>query len=1264
MLSFQIHPVEDTKIRPTGPPSPSNISRMIRELKVKIPLKSLEQLSSELIKTKNKLNAANLIFATNKTRNGSYTFKVFDTVSKDYEVTNSIKTQMKLRYGVDDATNAYLKQFELLVHFHKLIPISKADSSDITKFVYFDNAAFPGMFIRATQHFINIKRPEIDVFDWNASSYIVDDKLRSVDVNNIKNRKKFLNSQAVKGSTLLEDKFYMYENFRTRWMMDEKNNGDVTSLYNIEDFAKKMSRKVQLYTSDIGMEVKDHSKQEEEHINVNLGQVICGLVTLIEGGSMVTKQFGLFSSFTLLMIYKLKSCFKEVHICKPATSKPDNSEIYIVCIGYMSTEGKECILELKEMLQKNQTGDVSSVEDEMKRVKSTDVRFYDKIVESANAIYSRQISKLKENISYFKSFLTELIENDSLKLAIGDLFAEKTKDQVFIPYGKRDLFLKTAWWMKEIKKGQILYGTIEMQAAAWFFNMHMSCNPHPIPTNETLFVRIPADKRIPADYLVIEDSIWFSGMPRSGVEDIPMDQLKEQFMNAVITTNSILTLNSLRGKTIYHRTDLGLALCKLIGKLLFNCNLDKTIDNLNIRIKKDNWDDEKDDDEDIKLGKQWISEMKKLEARKSKESEESKEETKEPKRETKGTKMSPTLDVSELLQVKKSPPSNRKKTAHEYIEEDGYLVEDRYVLMEDESLPTEISFGTETIEDAEKRMVNEEKLYKLRQDNFEDIIKDLINKVEKEYNINLQTKNMVTRLHSYVTRDNQYELNNCIERMLIAVYEEIESDMNESQIEEAYTKFEKEITSPLKNGRAPLMSPEKGRELVKKIDLFVRYILEYLLEPVNLEEIDLEDGNNNVSLNRRTKIITYKTFSFDLSKLNTRKMNYLYSQLGDKKLHSLTAKNLKILENRYNLVRMLLKYDGISISGGQQWSAPDAFFDDLYNNWNLRFEAFASPLNSKLMERKDCKYFSLFKDIDAPFGSLGNIFNYTGSLEIDGKKRTIFFNPPFTEKLLFSGARCAIDMIVEGKTNMAIFIMPAWKDSEAYILLKKNAVFEKDLKRNTYYYQSPTGDIPAKFDSILFVLASDEIAGTKENIERMKLIDRYFKWPKETAESKKTPEKLLPMRIVPLRAVPGRIVPETKSVSETKITQLYQAAKDGRIDVIRELKTHLTLENIRSKDNLALRIASEYGHVDVLKELKKCGLTVEDLRSKNNFALQAAAENGHVEVLQEMKKWGLTTEDARSDDNFALRSAAENGHVDVLIELRNNWGLVAHDAQK
>ncbi len=63
-------------------------------------------------------------------------------------------------------------------------------------------------------------------------------------------------------------------------------------------------------------------------------EMVTALGVLATGGSFILKAFTLFEHPTVCALYLMGALFGEVHVYKPATSKPGNSETYIVGKGF------------------------------------------------------------------------------------------------------------------------------------------------------------------------------------------------------------------------------------------------------------------------------------------------------------------------------------------------------------------------------------------------------------------------------------------------------------------------------------------------------------------------------------------------------------------------------------------------------------------------------------------------------------------------------------------------------------------------------------------------------------------------------------------------------------------------------------------------------------------------------------------------------------------------------------------------------------------
>jgi hypothetical protein len=227
--------------------------------------------------------------------------KKFVSITRHFELSSQFKHDVARMYNTPNVSNAWLKAYEIFSQY-KLFPVN-AES-----FVYFDNAAFPGSFVLAAHHYVKTQC-NIKNFQWYASSIL--------------------------DTAQLEDSYELYKNYPENWVMDEKNNGDVTISYNQMQFQNRLGKRVDLYTSDLGFDVsKDYNNQETLHANANLGQILTGLLVLKDGGSLVTKQYTFFEPFTVSLIGCLTFVFRELKIIKPMFSKPGNSEVYIFGRGY------------------------------------------------------------------------------------------------------------------------------------------------------------------------------------------------------------------------------------------------------------------------------------------------------------------------------------------------------------------------------------------------------------------------------------------------------------------------------------------------------------------------------------------------------------------------------------------------------------------------------------------------------------------------------------------------------------------------------------------------------------------------------------------------------------------------------------------------------------------------------------------------------------------------------------------------------------------
>ena len=93
--------------------------------------------------------------------------------------------------------------------------------------------------------------------------------------------------------------------------------------------------KADLVTADGGFDYSsDFNGQEINSIQIILCEMIHSFLILNKDGNYICKFFDLFSTPVIKILYILYSYFDEIYIIKPKTSRPANSEKYILCKGF------------------------------------------------------------------------------------------------------------------------------------------------------------------------------------------------------------------------------------------------------------------------------------------------------------------------------------------------------------------------------------------------------------------------------------------------------------------------------------------------------------------------------------------------------------------------------------------------------------------------------------------------------------------------------------------------------------------------------------------------------------------------------------------------------------------------------------------------------------------------------------------------------------------------------------------------------------------
>ena len=277
---------------------------------------------------------------------------VFSNLTRELDTYARLRGIVVKNYNMENATNAALKMYELIYQMDLLTNGPTKEGNCLPVVNAFCNAELPGAFIIAINHFMKTKCVSTQ-FDWLASSYLPEAAMQAGN------------------ATILEDKFKIYERNRLHWLMGPAPNGlpdgetpvtgDVTDPMVINTLGNAAHQRfatndgANLYTSDVGIDIAKEKLNQQEELTafVNMGQILTGLLGLAIGGHFVTKQFTFVTPFSRSLIAIVASLFEETYITKPKTSRPTNSEVYLVAKGFkgISPELARALLDRCEAYQ-------------------------------------------------------------------------------------------------------------------------------------------------------------------------------------------------------------------------------------------------------------------------------------------------------------------------------------------------------------------------------------------------------------------------------------------------------------------------------------------------------------------------------------------------------------------------------------------------------------------------------------------------------------------------------------------------------------------------------------------------------------------------------------------------------------------------------------------------------------------------------------------------------------------------------------------------
>lgn len=209
---------------------------------------------------------------------------------------------------------------------------------------------------------------------------------------------------------------WKYKNTKLTVLHGKDGTGNLYNIENVEDLCERLGEgSVDFITADGGFDFSsDFNNQEDMSLRLLTCEVYAALRLQKQGGCMVVKVFDIFTDYSIHLLNALCDCYEKVRLVKPLTSRPANSEKYILCMGYKGTPS--FIDDLKDLVvgEWPECGGVCVKQKPLAPLKNHVV----KNLVLFNTFYiSRQVLYIQRTIEYIKLFL-KASENGSIKKII------------------------------------------------------------------------------------------------------------------------------------------------------------------------------------------------------------------------------------------------------------------------------------------------------------------------------------------------------------------------------------------------------------------------------------------------------------------------------------------------------------------------------------------------------------------------------------------------------------------------------------------------------------------------------------------------------------------------------------------------------------------------------------------------------------------------------------------------------------------------------
>lgn len=317
-----------------------------------------------------------------------------------------ILSELRHRIRAEFVTQAFAKLYEC-VSAYELVP--PATVGKFREFYSVHLCEAPGAFITGLNHYLKVNRGDTMQWRWFANTL-----------------NPYYEGNCL-GNMIADDRFILHT--MDSWCFGADYTGDIMRKENLAEIVRRSKEfpMINLVTADGSIDCLDVPEAQEEHVSkLHLAEAVTALKILTTNGCFILKMFTFFEHSSVDLLYLLYVCFRELHVFKPATSKPGNSEVYVIAKYFRKPDGLDAYLD--------RMFDNLHSKGSMFDMKDIPTGFVEQVRDCAELFMTHQQEVIEHNIYYYR--MVDRSEESRLELfqrKMCRLFFENYKVQPIRP---------------------------------------------------------------------------------------------------------------------------------------------------------------------------------------------------------------------------------------------------------------------------------------------------------------------------------------------------------------------------------------------------------------------------------------------------------------------------------------------------------------------------------------------------------------------------------------------------------------------------------------------------------------------------------------------------------------------------------------------------------------------------------------------------------------------------------------------------------------